>query len=505
MPLSTPNTALLIDDDKSTLELLTFQLKSEGFEVTTAESGADGLDLIRQKDFDIILTDLHLPDISGIELVKNSKEIAPRTEIIMITGDRSNEMTIEATKAGAFWYYEKPIDFPVLYELIGKAVEHKRQTAEIQRLQDQLASPTKYEGVIGGARSMQNIYQIIENVAESDANILILGESGTGKEVIANAIHYKSLRKNKPFVKVNCSALPKDLIESQLFGHIKGSFTGANADKVGFIGQANGGSLLLDEIGEMPVDLQPKLLRVLQEKVYYRVGSDKPQDADFRLISSTNRPPFEAIQDGNLREDLYYRINTIEIEIPPLRDRMEDVPMLAEHFLEIYADKYKKGGVRFAQSAYDQMLHYNWRGNVRELQHVIERAVLLSSGKIDQMDIPQSEGTSYSIPELAASAAATPITFDTPSYTAPIERPVERFELSDENMFEQIGKLIVDKLSEPVEGNDQKDVFNDIESGVVLAALKRTKGNKQAAANLLGLYRPRLYGMIKRHNLEDRV
>jgi transcriptional regulator with PAS, ATPase and Fis domain len=305
---------------------------------------------------------------------------------------------------------------------------------------------------------------------------------------------------------VNCSALPKDLIESQLFGHIKGSFTGANADKVGFIGQANGGSLLLDEIGEMPVDLQPKLLRVLQEKVYYRVGSDKPQDADFRLISSTNRPPFEAIQDGNLREDLYYRINTIEIEIPPLRDRMEDVPMLAEHFLEMYADKYKKQGVRFAQLAYDQMLHYNWRGNVRELQHVIERAVLLSSGgKIDQMDIPQSEGTSYSIPELAASAAATPMTFDIQSYTAPVERPIERFELSDENMFEQIGKLIVDKLPEPAEGSDQKDVFNDIESGVVLAALKRTKGNKQAAANLLGLYRPRLYGMIKRHNLEDRV
>ena len=176
---------------------------------------------------------------------------------------------------------------------------------------------------------MQNIYEIIENVAESDANILILGESGTGKEVIANAVHYKSHRSQNPFVKVNCSALPKDLIESQLFGHVKGSFTGANADKTGFIGQANGGSLLLDEIGEMPIDLQPKLLRVLQEKVFYRVGSDKPQEVDFRLISATNRDPFDAIKDGSLREDLYYRINTIEIKIPPLRERMEDVPMLA--------------------------------------------------------------------------------------------------------------------------------------------------------------------------------
>lgn len=513
-----PNNALIIDDDRSTLELLTFQLKSEGFEVTTAESGKDGLDLIKQKEFDIILTDLHLPDISGIGLVRNSKEIAPQTEIIMITGDRSNEKAIEATKAGAFWYLEKPIDFPVLYELVGKAVERKRQAAEIKELRGRLSSRTEYEGIIGGARSMQNIYDVIENVAPSDASILILGESGTGKEVIANAIHDKSRRKSKPFVKVNCSALPKDLIESQLFGHIKGSFTGANADKVGFIGQANGGSLLLDEIGEMPIDLQPKLLRVLQEKVYYRVGSDKPQEADFRLICSTNRSPFDAIQDGNLREDLYYRINTIEIEIPPLRERMEDVPMLAEHFLEIYAEKYKKEGVEFTQSAYDQMLHYGWRGNVRELQHVIERAVLLStSGKIDRMDIPKATGD-YAMevtPEIAVSANAAASSsssstsggFDRSAY--PMQQqpasPGNGLDLSGDDLFEAIGKLIVEKLPDPVEGGDQKDVFNDIESGVVLAALKRTKGNKQAAANLLGLYRPRLYGMIKRHNLEERL
>jgi DNA-binding NtrC family response regulator len=263
-----PNTALVIDDDKTTLDLLTFQLSSEGFQVTTAESGQAGVDYIKERDFDIILTDLNLPDISGIGLVQRSKEIAPLTEIIMITGDGSNEKAIEATKAGAFWYLEKPVEFEELFELIGKAVERKRQAAEIRELRGRLSSRTSYEGIIGGARSMQNIYEIIENVAESDANILILGESGTGKEVIANAVHYKSHRSSKPFVKVNCSALPKDLIESQLFGHIKGSFTGANSDKVGFIGQANGGSILLDEIGEMPVDLQPKLLRVLQEKVY---------------------------------------------------------------------------------------------------------------------------------------------------------------------------------------------------------------------------------------------
>lgn len=514
------NNALIIDDDRSTLDMLTFQLRSEGYDVTTAESGNGGLDLIKQKDFDIILTDLHLPDISGIGLVKSSKEIAPQTEIIMITGDRSNEKAIEATKAGAFWYLEKPVDINVLLELVGKAVERKRQFAEIEELRGRLTSRTKYEDIIGGARSMQNIYDVIENVAPSDANILILGESGTGKEVIANAIHEKSRRKGRPFIKVNCSALPKDLIESQLFGHIKGSFTGANADKTGFIGQANGGSLLLDEIGETPIDLQPKLLRVLQEKVYYRVGSDKPQEADFRLICSTNRSPFDAIKDGNLREDLYYRINTIEIVIPPLRERMEDVPMLAEHFLDLYAEKYKKVGVKFSQSAYDQMLHYGWRGNVRELQHVIERAVLLSQGdNIEQMDIPKPTGdyaieaaTVFAVSANASSASSSAAAAPRPEFDRsafPVQRAaapeVNGIDLTGDELFEAIGKLIVDKLPDPVEGEDQKDVFNDIESGVVLAALKRTKGNKQAAANLLGLYRPRLYGMIKRHKLEDRV
>ncbi len=502
------NKALVIDDDKVTLELLTFQLESEGFEVVTAESGNVGLELIKQNDFDVILTDLHLPDVSGIGLVKSSKELAPQTEIIMITGDGSNDRAIEATKAGAFWYLEKPLDFDELFELIGKAVERKRQAAEIKELRGRLSSKTSYEGIIGGARSMQNIYEIIDNVADSEANILILGESGTGKEVIANAVHYKSRRANKPFVKVNCSALPKDLIESQLFGHIKGSFTGANTDKVGFIGQAHGGSLLLDEIGEMPADLQPKLLRVLQEKVYYRVGSDKPQEADFRLISSTNRNPFDAIKVGNLREDLYYRINTIEIEIPPLRDRMEDVPMLAEHFLQIYADKYKKQSIQFSQNAYNQMLNYHWRGNVRELEHVIERAVLLSrGGRIESFDLLQANGAAVSgeFPTIQFTAAAAAGAVEVaPSFGGMSGLPAI-MDLEGEALFEEIGKFIVDRLPDPSDASEQKDVFNDIESGVVLAALKRTRGNKQAAANLLGLYRPRLYGMIKRHHLEDRV
>lgn len=505
------NKALIIDDDKVTLELLTFQLGSEGFDVTTAETGAKGLEHAKSSEFDVILTDLNLPDINGIEMVRQSKMISPETEIIMITGYDRAEKAIEATRVGAFGYRVKPLVFEDLMVDIRNAVESKRQAeinkkqaAEIKELRSRLTSRQSYEGIIGGSRSMQNIYEIIENVAESDANILILGESGTGKEVIANAIHYKSHRSKQPFVKVNCSALPKDLIESQLFGHVKGSFTGAHADKVGFIGQANTGSLMLDEIGEMPIELQPKLLRVLQEKVYYRVGSDKPQDADFRLISATNRDPFEAIKDGNLREDLYYRINTIEIKIPPLRERMEDIPMLAEHFLQIYGEKYGRKDASFAQAAYDQMLHYNWRGNVRELQNVVERAVLLSkSGKIERMDIPGAASSVY-VPEEYSAVEATAVgAGGTRNFSPPATVDLAAG-ISAENLFENVGKLIVDRLKEPEDGSENDDVFNSIESGVVQAALSRTRGNKQAAANLLGVYRPRLYGMIKRHNLDER-
>lgn len=508
------NRALIIDDDKLALDLLAFHLTSDGFSVDSAENGSAGLGLAKSNDYDVILTDLNLPDINGIEMVRRSKEISPATEIIVVTGEDSAEKAIEATRVGAFGYIVKDGNYQGLMVDVRNAVERKQQTLinsqqarEIEELRGRLSSRNSYEGVIGGARSMQNIYEIIENVAESDANILILGESGTGKEVIANAIHYKSHRSGKPFVKVNCSALPKDLIESQLFGHIKGSFTGANSDKVGFIGQASGGSLLLDEIGEMPIDLQPKLLRVLQEKVFYRVGSDKPQDADFRLICSTNRLPFEAIQDGNLREDLYYRINTIEIKIPPLRERMEDVPMLAEHFIELYGEKYNRGKIKFSQAAYNQLLNYTWRGNVRELQHVIERAILLSrSDLIEQLDI-RLDPSAEPPPIIAAAMPAAGVSGMSSSVQNGPQNGLSSFKtgLTGDELFEEVGKLIVDNLEEPVEGTEQGDVFNGIESGVVLAALRRTRGNKQAAANLLGLYRPRLYGMIKRHNLEERV
>ena len=380
---------LVIDDDLVWLDLARFHLESNGYEVISADTGAQGLKMVADRRPEVALTDLRLPDISGIDLVSKMKEASPGTEVIMITAYSTVNEAIEATKAGAFYFSEKAAEFEELMALIERAIERGRQAEEIEQLRGRLRARDSYYNIIGSSRAMQNIYEIIESIAESDANVMILGESGTGKELIANAIHFKSARSKKPFVKINCSALPKELIESELFGHTKGAFTGATMEKMGLIGQAAGGSLLLDEIAEMPVELQPKLLRVLQERVYYRVGSEKALEADFRLISATNRNPLDAIRDGSLREDLYYRINTIEIQVPPLRDRAEDVQHLAEHFLRIYAEKYTRSARSVSQQAYERMFAYTWPGNVRELQNVMERAVLLAKGEvIEESAIP---------------------------------------------------------------------------------------------------------------------
>jgi len=328
--------------------------------------------------------------------------------------------------------------------------------AQTETMLRQLGARAEYFNIIGASKAMQTIYETIESVAKSDANVLIVGESGTGKELIANAIHYNSLRAKKPFIKVNCAALPKELIESELFGHTKGAFTGAHADKDGLIQHAAGGSLLLDEIAEMPVELQPKLLRVLQERSYRKIGSEKTYAVDFRLISSTNRPPADAIRDGLLRDDLFYRISTITIHVPPLRERTEDIQILTEHFLKMYARKYQRqiGGI--SQTAYQRLFAHTWPGNVRELQNVIERAVLLAkNNKIEPVDLPFDNG---SLPEKAAQSAG----WDVPPNLT----------------LEEIEKLVIEKT------------------------LQRTGGNKQAAANLLGIYRPRLYSKIRKYKID---
>src|SRR5436853_3898581 len=429
-------------------------LSEEGYRVDTASNGAEAIDQFDTGGHHLAICDIQLPDMDGIEVLRHIKDARPSTEVIVVTGYGTVDRAIVATKAGAFWFLEKPFEYEVLQKLVEKALERQELIAETDTMRQRLTTRTEYFNIIGGSKQMQTIYETIESVAKADANVLIVGESGTGKELIANAIHYNSLRAKKPFIKVNCAALPKELIESELFGHTKGAFTGAHADKEGLVQHAAGGSLMLDEIAEMPVELQPKLLRVLQERSYRKIGSEKTYAVDFRLITSTNRLPADAIRDGLLRDDLFYRISTITIHVPPLRDSMEDIQLLTDHFLNQYSEKYDRPIADVSQSAYQRLFAHPWPGNVRELQNVIERAVLLAKGeRIEPVDLPFDNG--------GASAAAPSLSWDVPP-----------------NM-----------------------TLEDIEKFVIERTLQRTGGNKQKAANMLGIYRPRLYSKIKKYKI----
>lgn len=444
---------LVIDDEEQMLDSLRLNLQQTGYSVTTAASGAEGIALFDAGAFNLVLCDLQLPDIPGLEVLRKLKEKDPATEVIIISAYGSIENAVEATKAGAFHFVEKPFEFDELQLLMDRAIERQELIEESEGLRQTLRERTTYSNIIGRSKKMQTIYEMIEAVAKSDANILIVGESGTGKELIANAVHYNSHRSKAKFVKVNCSALPKELIESELFGHTKGAFTGAARDKEGLIASANGGSLLLDEIAEMPLELQPKLLRALQERVYYRLGSEQPVEVDFRLICATNQNPLDAVRGGTLREDLYYRVSTITIELPPLRERAEDIQLLADHFLQTFSDKYGKQMRAFSQPARAAMYNHQWPGNVRELESAIERAVLLSKS-----DVVEASDFQFTLIE--------PQTHSDNGFVAPANMTLE-----------------------------------EIERAVIEQTLKRTNGNKQAAAKVLGIYRPRLYSKIQKYNL----
>lgn len=447
---------LVVDDEPTMADSLKQNLVEEGYSVDTAATGTEAIELFSQGGHQVAICDLQLPDMDGLEVMRYIKDARPTTEVIVVTGHGSVSKAVEATKAGAFDFVDKPFDFEELQLRVENALKHRELLTENASMRRQLSTRSEYFNIIGSAKSMQTIYETIESVAKSDANVLIVGESGTGKELIANAIHYQSLRSKKPFIKVNCAALPKELIESELFGHTKGAFTGAHADKEGLVQHAAGGSLMLDEIAEMPVELQPKLLRVLQERSYRKIGSEKTYAVDFRLISSTNRPPADAIRDGVLRDDLFYRISTITIHVPPLRDRSEDIQLLTEHFLHMYAQKYERAISGVSQAAYQRLFGHGWPGNVRELQNVIERAVLLAKGnRIEPVDLPFDNG---SLPEGSPAG---------PGWDVPPNMTLE-----------------------------------DIERLVIEKTLQRTGGNKQAAANLLGIYRPRLYSKIRKYNID---
>src|SRR5512135_1751910 len=445
---------LAIDDEPAMTEWLKILLEHAGYEVRTALIGTRGEELFRTWRPDAVVTDMMLPDVDGIDLVRKFKELEPEAEVIVITGQGNIPRSVEAVKAGAFDFLEKPVDAERLLDKLEKAIKQKTLMDENEQLKQKLQDRYKFQNVIGKSKKMQELFELIENVAASDANILIQGENGTGKELIANAIHYNSKRSKGPFIKINCAAIPKELIESELFGYKKGAFTGATVDKEGLFEMAEGGSLLLDEIGEMPPYLQTKLLRVLQEREYRPIGSDRIVHVDFRLICATNIDLDTALREGKLREDLYFRINTITLRVPPLRERTEDIPLLCEHFLDKFRLRYQKAMKAIAPAAYHVLIRNRWPGNVRELENAIERAVLVAKG---------TEITPNDLPESLREESSAPIEFVFPPHWT----------------------------------------LAEIEKMAILQTLQRTNWNKQEAAAILGLYRPTLYSKMKKHEIRD--
>ncbi len=380
---------LLVDDEQSALAPLETLLE-ETYAVLTATSGNSAWQILQEENVAVAVVDLTLPDRNGLELLRLLRENNLTTELIMVTGHGTIDTAVAAMRMGAYDYLTKPVEGERLQQVIAKALEKNALTVSNRAMATQLRELTRYEELIGQSESMREIYKLIEAVAKSDASILITGESGTGKELAARAVHQRSTRSKAPFVAVNCSALPADILENEFFGHEKGAFTGALAEKPGCFELADGGTLFLDEIGEMPYELQAKLLRVLEERKFRRLGGRKEISVEVRVISATNRDARRAVKEKILREDLFYRLAVVEIELPSLRERLGDLPLLAQAFLQRYADKAGKKITGFSREALEILSGHAWPGNVRELRNIIERAVLLCAGRqITAAELPK--------------------------------------------------------------------------------------------------------------------
>ena len=371
---------LVVDDEESIREFLDIMLRKEGYEVALAEDGQQALGLLKNRSFDMVISDLQMPNLNGVELLREVKSQYPDILFMLITAFGTTESAVEAMKLGAYDYITKPFKIDEVRLIIKNALRAQNLEVENRTLKKQLNKEYSFQNFIGNSDAMHRIFDLIKRVAQAPTNILIVGESGTGKEMVAKAIHYNSPLKDKPFVTVNCGAIPENLMESEMFGHKKGSFTGAVADKVGMFEVADEGILFLDEVGELPLNIQVKLLRALQERVIRRVGATEDTKIDVRIIAATNRNLEEMIKKGEFREDLYYRLNVIKIETPPLRDRKDDIPILANHFLKKYNDSMTRKISGISAEAMELLKKYDYKGNVRELENIIERTVALEGG-----------------------------------------------------------------------------------------------------------------------------
>ncbi len=376
---------LIVDDEPNLRKILSAQLTRDGYDALTAEDGEQGLQMLREHHIDLVITDLKMPKVDGMTLLKRALEIEPELPVVLITAHGTIDTAVEALKRGAFDFVTKPFDKDEVRQIVAKALK----TRELRGADATPAPSGARFGIIGSSQGIAELYAILERVADTPTTVLITGESGTGKELVARALHEHSSRKDKPFIKVNCAAIPKELIESELFGYERGAFTGAVASKPGRFELANGGTLFLDEIGEIPIEMQVKLLRALQESEFERVGGIKTIRVDVRLVAATNRDLKKLIAAGSFREDLFYRLNVVPIRLPALRERTGDIPLLAEHFLAKFNERLRKKVEGLDADATEVLVQYPWPGNIRELENVIERAVLFcDESKLHAKDLP---------------------------------------------------------------------------------------------------------------------
>jgi len=443
---------LIADDDASLRRVLQYKLKQNGYEVSLAEDGLQALDKLKNNNFDLLLCDMKMPGVNGIEVLEKSKTIQPDLEVIMITAHATIGQAVEAIKLGAFDYLTKPFDDNQLFAVMEKALRFKKLEDENKYLKERLSGSEFLKKVIGISKPFKDMMYLTDKVAPTDATVLLTGESGTGKEVIARTIHIKSARVNGPFVAINCSAIPRELIESELFGHIKGGFTGAIKDKKGKFELANGGTLLLDEVSELPLELQAKLLRIIQERMVEPVGSETTREIDIRLIAATNVDLKRRIAEGRFREDLFYRLNILPIEIPSLRARPDDIPVLLKEFLVRFG---KDQSISVDDNLLEKLMHHKWPGNIRELENLTERMVILrKSNLLTPNDLPDDFG----------------------EITSPV-------------------------FSEIVNGGDNLS-FHESEKKLVIEALEKNSWNKTKAAKYLQIPRHVIIYRIKKYNLK---